>query len=360
MNNKKITITFILIATMALLGIVGFTIAYFTSSVDFENEFNTGNFETTATETFTSPENWLPGDTTPKTLVVTNTGNVDVKARVCITEEWTSSSGDPLDNEVNGERVAILNLTNTSDWTKKGNCYEYNDVLEPNDVTNSFISGVTFNPNIEADVTCVPTISNGTITQTCTSRGDGYDDATYTLTFTVETIQSNIASTIWPTSGTRYTNSTSRIGDIPPNTLYNNPANLINANNYQVYLKHSIVDGVISESYIEFNVTEEMVEEDSNMTLGTYSIEGAGSTYNSTTHYYNNDSLYYEDNVDTLTDAFGASNCEESPNNYKCDSESIHALAFKSGLVSVEDDGYVCQVYANGLSRCDYSSNIAE
>ena len=197
MNNKKITTLFILIATLTLLGIVGFTIAYFTSSTDFENEFQTGLYQTEATETFVSPENWMPGDTTPKTLTVTNTGNVDVKARVCISEEWTSSNDDTLPNEVGGVSMAIINLDNTSDWTKKGNCYEYSEVLEPNDTTSSFIQSVTFNPEAEADVECTTTTLNGTTTKECTSTGDGYDNATYKLTLTVETVQANKASELW-------------------------------------------------------------------------------------------------------------------------------------------------------------------
>ena len=197
MNNKKITLLFVLTATMALLGIVGFTVAYFTSSVDFENEFTTGLFQTEATETFTSPENWLPGDTTPKTLTIENTGNANVKARVCISEEWESDNGDPLPNKVNGERAAILNLANTSDWTYRLGCYEYNDVLEPDDVTSSFIESVTFNPNIESDMTCEITTSNGSTTKTCSSSGDGYDNATYTLTFRVETAQASSYKLAW-------------------------------------------------------------------------------------------------------------------------------------------------------------------
>ena len=192
MNNKKISIIFIIISFAILIGI-GITFAYFTSNTDFENEFNTALYQTEATETFTSPQNWMPGDTTPKELTITNTGNVDVKARVCITEEWESANGDTLDNEVNGERIAILNLANTSDWTKKGNCYEYNDTLEPNDETSSFIESVAFNPLIEADIECT-TSGN---TQTCTSSGDGYDNATYYLTFTVETVQANMSNKLW-------------------------------------------------------------------------------------------------------------------------------------------------------------------
>ncbi len=202
MNNKKITTLFILIATLTLIGIVGFTIAYFTSSTDFENEFNTGLYQTSATEVFESPQNWMPGDTTPKTLTITNTGSVDVKARVCITkDEWESANGTILPNEINGERISIINLDNTDEWTKKGNCYEYNEVLEPNDTTSSFIQSVTFNPNVvmpEADVTCTTTTNNNQTTKVCSSSGEGLSGATYTLKLTVETVQANKASELWP------------------------------------------------------------------------------------------------------------------------------------------------------------------
>ena len=193
MYDRRIKGLFIIIAVLLLVGF-GVTLAYFTSTTNFDNLFQTALYQTEATETFTSPDNWMPGDTTPKELTITNTGNVDVKARVCLEEEWESENGDTLPLKQNGNRAAIINLANTSDWTYRLGCYEYNDTLEPNDETSSFIESVTFNPLIEADITC---ITNGN-TKTCTSSGDGYDNATYTLTFTVETIQANAYDTLWP------------------------------------------------------------------------------------------------------------------------------------------------------------------
>ena len=197
MNNKKVTILFILIASLILLGI-GVTFAYYTSSADFENEFNTALYQTQATETFESPDNWMPGDTTPKTLTIKNTGNVNVKARVCLTEEWTSHNGDTLPLEQNGNKAAIINLANTSDWTYRLGCYEYNDVLEPNDTTSSFMESVTFNSLIEADLTCTTNTVGNSTTRSCTSSGNGYDNATYTLTLRAETVQANKVEEVWP------------------------------------------------------------------------------------------------------------------------------------------------------------------
>ncbi|MBQ9318216.1 MAG: hypothetical protein IJR82_01100, partial [Bacilli bacterium] len=72
-----------LIALLLVLcvGLVGVTIAYFSSTTTFENEFQTSEYGTTYIEKFTSPDNWLPGDETEKTLQVTNSGNVDEAVR---------------------------------------------------------------------------------------------------------------------------------------------------------------------------------------------------------------------------------------------------------------------------------------
>ena len=177
--------------------------SYFTSTSSFDNDFFVAKYETSSREVFTSPENWMPGDTTPKTITTKNEGNIDIRVRVRCIEEWTSANGDILPSKVNGESAAIINLINTDKWTKIGNYYYYSDDLEPNEETNSFMESVTFNPNIEANIVST---TNGN-TKTCTSSGDGYDNATYTLTILIETIQAEVADQIWDPSeddGTLY------------------------------------------------------------------------------------------------------------------------------------------------------------
>ena len=344
MNNKKITIMFIITATILLLGIVGFTIAYFTSSVDFENEFTTGKYETTATETFISPENWLPGDTTPKTLTIENTGDVDVKARVCITEEWVSSSGYPLDNAVYGEKVAILNLINTNDWTKKGSCYVYNDTLEPDDVTSSFIESVTFNPNIEANIECEPTTGNGTITQTCTSNENGYDNATYTLTFKVETVQANAENTIW-TEQTKYLANDYRLYDTIPTgiDMYDSFEEAISYfDNRPFCLKYKVYGNGISENFLEFKISEEMAQYNPGLTIGSYTIKGGIDESNL------DDKPIYEANKQVLFDAFGSSKCEIYSDSIFCYAPNytgLHVSASNTGLLSItENSDWYCAI----------------
>ena len=196
MNNRKLTSMFVLIAALVLVGI-SLTFAYFTSNTEFENEFHTGYYKVEAVEDFVSPEGWMPGDETNKTLVVTNKGNVPVKVRVSYTEKWETNEtpATSLSLTKGGVRVAVINFDNTSDWTHTGDYYYYVGTLATNESTSSFIKSVTFNPVVDLSVTC-ETSADGK-KQTCASATDDYGNATYILTINVETIQADAASEVW-------------------------------------------------------------------------------------------------------------------------------------------------------------------
>ena len=201
LKNKK---NFLAIFLVLAICIIGFTFAYFSDSVDIVNNFSSKPYGTSVVETFVSPDNWLPGDTTGKSLIVNNTGQVDVAVRVSYTEEWVSKNGDTLSNTLNGESVAIIKFINEDDWVKIGNYYYYNHKLESGDHTNSFIESVTFNENVDSSLNCstvdvVDEQTNEVVGKrsVCSSSNDGYDGATYTLTFNVETIQFNQYSSVW-------------------------------------------------------------------------------------------------------------------------------------------------------------------
>ena len=201
MKSKKGIIALLLVA---IIGVVGLTIAYFTNTANIENEFRTNSYGTTVVEEFVSPDNWTPGTTTEKTLVVTNSGNVDEAMRVEVTESWTSKNGDPLPLKQNGNDVAIINWANTDDWTpvteNNKNYYYYNYKLAPTEVTSTLLESVTFNPLITNDSNCQTTEANGTTTITCNPTENGYDGATYRLTFKVETVQYDKYKEAWGTS----------------------------------------------------------------------------------------------------------------------------------------------------------------
>ena len=181
------------IAFLCLVVLVGITIAYFTSTSNIENIFNAGTYKTVTTEQFVSPEKWVPGNTTPKTIITKNEGTLPVRVRIKLTETWLSKNGDYLPLLNNSENVAILNFTNQSDWIKDGDYYYYKRELAPGESTTSLIESVTYNPNIVPDVTC----SNTGGVYTCESTGDGYDGATYNLSIRTETVQKEGVLSIW-------------------------------------------------------------------------------------------------------------------------------------------------------------------
>ena len=186
MKNKK---TLMVLGIIALIGVVGVTFAYFTTTKTFENMFQTKPYGTTIEETFTSPDNWTPGTTTPKKVEVTNTGEVAVAVRAKIEQTWTSKNGASLGLKQGTNTAAILNFPANNKWTERSGWYYYNEDLAPGAKTAPFLESVTFNDKITADLTCT-----GTTSYTCTSSGNGYDGAKYVLKITVETIQADAKS----------------------------------------------------------------------------------------------------------------------------------------------------------------------
>ena len=188
---------------VVLLGIIGSTIAYYNSNDTFTNEFSTGKYIIESSETFESPDNWMPGDRTPKQLTVTNQGTVPAAVRVYFEESWTDKDGNPLPLEVNANRVSLINYSDNSNdfWYSTCNStqkyFYYYKALNPEESTRPLIDAVTFNPNIQLDDNVVCTNDEITHTQVCTTTYGGYTGGKYTLKVHIETIQYNEYSNYW-------------------------------------------------------------------------------------------------------------------------------------------------------------------
>ena len=196
-NNKKKLLVFL---GVSIFTVLSGTLAYFTTSTTFKNIFNTAKYETKIVESFVSPDNWTPGTTTTKDIKVTNNGTIDMAVRASYTEKWVSKKGKELSiKDADDHIVAVINFN--SGWTKNSDGYYYYGSkenltkLSPNATANSFISGVTFNENIKATLSMTQSQDGKTIT--FTSTGDGYDNATYTLTVRIDTIQYDQAGNVW-------------------------------------------------------------------------------------------------------------------------------------------------------------------
>ena len=127
------------------------------------------------------------------------------------------------------------------------------------------------------------------------------------------------------------------------------------------YLKHTIVNNIVTESYVVFVVTEEMASANAGMTAGTYTLRGAGGTncvYNNSTSQYICDeySPYYETNKTVLKNAFGSENCTDDTTKFYCSASGLGADAISDGFVHANDGSYACSVDGAGSSHCDYFS----
>lgn len=206
-KSKKSLVALLLVA---VLGIVGVTIAYFTSTDTFKNVFGTKPYSMEVVETFESPDDWTPGTTTNKTVVATNKGDVEAAVRVSYTESWVGANGEPLSLTDSAtptpNRAAIINFASdlSTKWTKSTeggkDYYYYKTKLAKNASTTSLIESVTFNPAVTISTTdnCVEDATAHT--KTCTTTTSGYAGGTYTLTIKVETVQYDQYQTAWGTS----------------------------------------------------------------------------------------------------------------------------------------------------------------
>ena len=196
MNKKKLLV----VGIFGMLTILGGTLAYFTTTNNIVNKFKTGLYQNKIVEEFVSPTNWTPGTVTEKTVKVTNTGNIPMAVRASITEKWVSANGKELSlKDSKGNQVAIISFAD--DWKKDNDGFYYygskdnKTSLAPNKTSSSFIKSVKFNENTEA--TLKEKISDDGKTITYTSTGNGYDNATYTLTIRIDTVQYDQANNFW-------------------------------------------------------------------------------------------------------------------------------------------------------------------
>ena len=146
-NDKKKSI---ILAGIGLFTVLGGTLAYFTTSSNIVNKFESGLYQNRIVEEFESPNNWVPGTTTKKEIRVENTGDVSMALRASIVESWVNKKGNNISlTDDNGNIAAIINYG--SNWDRGDDGYfDYKDgeslkELLPGSVSDNFIESVTFN-----------------------------------------------------------------------------------------------------------------------------------------------------------------------------------------------------------------------
>ena len=286
MKNKKIIIAVVL---LCVLGVAGASLAYFNTTDQISNAFRTRNYRMEVIESFSSPDNWAPGDTTPKTVKAVNKGNVDVAVRISFIEEWKDAEGNTLPLKYNGtDYASIINFANDYDtyWTKKTqnsvDYYYYKYKLGKQTSTVSLIDSVTFNPSITSELTHNCSQDNSTNTQVCSTRSSGYVGGTYKLTIKIETIDYDLFDSEW--------NADIELGNPPKIVLTNRINSLVGKD----YIDNTDPDNNIRyigsnpSNYVMFNdelwriigVFDGRVKIIRNESIGTYSWDASDSSIN--------------------------------------------------------------------------------
>ena len=166
-------------------------------------------------------------------------------------------------------------------------------------------------------------------------------------------------------TGTRYTtniddtskpdNNYIRLNQkMPSQITFYETANAAKAafNNRPFYLKHTIENDMVKESYVCF-------EKDGN----TYCLQGQQTYENSTgswkckSEFLDSESnrclsTYYESNKTILKQAFGESNCTQNSSILDCSAGGLYAYAYEKGIVDANGGFAQCNVSYNGNSYC--------
>ena len=214
MNKKNKILIIVLLICIALIG--GGTLAYFNSRHTNVTSLSTDIYQTSVTDSFTSPENFLPGTVVEHNMKFQNTGNVKVAVRATVEQYWITANGNRISNYVDWPvipnaykgndgslsmgmwdrlgttyNVSFNNLTQNYETVSE--TYYYPFFVDADEETEPLFTSIYFRDEIENDMNC--TSENGV--STCTSTGDGYDGATYHLNVTFEAVQADAYSEYW-------------------------------------------------------------------------------------------------------------------------------------------------------------------
>ena len=162
-----------------------------------------------------------------------------------------------------------------------------------------------------------------------------------------------------PVTGTGYAVNFSDFGyfgpgdEIPANlTVYSSAEEALAAlrlatgdDGINFYLKHTVSEGTIEESYLVFIVTPEMVSANPGMTAGTYELRGGVYEQGLVSKPVS------EANAQRLLTAFGSQNCTTEAEYISCEVPGYTAVSNNVGTVYSCDDYWYCM--SSNRNYCD-------
>ncbi len=193
---KKKRRTIVAVSAIGLIALVGGTLAVSSDWTSFLNNFNIADYRTEFIETFDSPEDWEPCDETPKTVIAKNNSNVNIKVRLSYEEYWRNKADtENLPLIKDGVQLAEIIFQNQNDWELIDGWYYYKNELEPGQQTNSLFKSVKLScdANFGKENVCSDTATG----RVCQKPSDEYEESTYHLKITVQTMSADAAEYEW-------------------------------------------------------------------------------------------------------------------------------------------------------------------
>ena len=204
-NIRKLNALLLALLALMTLGLVGTTYAFYTSSAGVENMLITKGSEVFLQEYFSPDDLWVAGETKTKEVWFGNQSELDQVIRFKVKEEWFDNNGTPGDltddtpwtwSGTYSPSPAVLNWTSeitggTPTWTKIGDYYYYNKVLEKQSG-----SSPTETLPVLSSVTFSSALANNP------SFGDDFSDKACRITIEMEALDVNTAFTqdAWKTT----------------------------------------------------------------------------------------------------------------------------------------------------------------
>ena len=128
------------------------------------------------------------------------------------------------------------------------------------------------------------------------------------------------------------------------------------------FLKHTVSNNTVTDSYVGFVVTNEMAQANPGITAGTYYLKGkktyelVGGSWQCMSEYDDGEGNCidpdYNTNKATLLSAFGSSNCTDYSSYFSCYVSGLGAIADSDGHVNAHAGTWDCSVYSDARSGC--------
>ena len=179
------------------------------------------------------------------------------------------------------------------------------------------------------------------------------EDQTFTISFSVDYTQADSTAQSVGHPQMVYTigNTNTYIGQAIPGTItqYATAEEAMTAFERVFCLGHKLQNDIVSESYVNFTVLQNMVNNYPDMALGMYSIKGGVNETDLITK------PVYEANKEEMTRAFGSANCEDNSTNYYCMISGLNVIAYPNGYVRASGNERLCYVDSTRYSVCSTS-----